>query len=265
MVPNCKSTAFSPLGSSARNAISNAVAALQPAACSLAVCNLLPAALSAALPAALTAALQCATRCLPLQPCGAQPAACNLATCCLQPCSLAVQRLGLPGRTFTLSTFRAGLWPACYGEGTKSAGRRPAGGPISVLSRSVAGWPKPGPEGRFTARKHYCVTFTARKHYCVGLRRPSLLQTCSPAASSLGRPPGFVILCTLCKISPTQQRTKFVSARRLSSGRGGGRSAANQMAVCQFPRENRELDCWLVYPVELRVQGSVDATKRNAP
>ena len=149
MVPNCKSTAFSPLGSSARNAISNAVAALQPAACSLAVCNLLPAALSAALPAALTAALQCATRCLPLQPCGAQPAACNLATCCLQPCSLAVQRLGLPGRTFTLSTFRAGLWPACYGEGTKSAGRRPDFGAFPVgsrLAKTRPGRPIYGPE-----------------------------------------------------------------------------------------------------------------------
>ena len=54
-------------------------AALQPAACSLAVRNLLP--------AALPAALQCATCCL--QPCSAQPAACSLAT--LQPaaCSLA--------------------------------------------------------------------------------------------------------------------------------------------------------------------------------
>lgn len=45
----------------------------------------------------------------------------------------------------------------------------------------------------------------------------------------------------------------------------GGRSAANQRAVCEFPRESRELDCWLVYSIELRVQGTVDATKWNAP
>ena len=41
----------------------------------------------------------------------------------------------LPGR---MSAFRAGFWPDCYRESTEigpSAGRRPAGGPISMLSR----------------------------------------------------------------------------------------------------------------------------------
>jgi hypothetical protein len=36
------------------------------------------------------------------------------------------------------SNFRAGLWPDCYRESTEigpPAGRRPAGGPISVFSR----------------------------------------------------------------------------------------------------------------------------------
>ncbi len=40
------------------------------------------------------------------------------------------------------SAFRTGFWPACYRESTEigpPAGRRPAGGPISVLSRSQAG------------------------------------------------------------------------------------------------------------------------------
>ncbi len=41
----------------------------------------------------------------------------------------------LPGRK---SAFRAGFWPSCYRESTAigpPAGRRPAGGPISRLSR----------------------------------------------------------------------------------------------------------------------------------
>ncbi len=45
------------------------------------------------------------------------------------------QAVELPGRK---SAFRAGFWPDCYREGTEigpAAGRGPAGGPISVLSR----------------------------------------------------------------------------------------------------------------------------------
>ncbi len=60
----------------------------------------------------------------------------------------------LPGRR---SAFRAEFWPDCYRESTEVsplAGLRPAGGPISVLSR------KSGPEGRFPARRHYCVTWS---------------------------------------------------------------------------------------------------------
>ncbi len=63
----------------------------------------------------------------------------------------------LPGRKLAS---RAANWPDCHREDTEigpPAGRRPAGGPISVFS-PVAVRPKSGPEGRFPVRKHDCVT-----------------------------------------------------------------------------------------------------------
>ena len=59
----------------------------------------------------------------------------------------------LPGRK---SAFRAGFWQDCYLESTDigpPAGRRADFGAVPVAVR-----PKSVPEGRFTARKHYCVT-----------------------------------------------------------------------------------------------------------
>ncbi len=59
----------------------------------------------------------------------------------------------LPGRK---SAFRAGFWRDCYRESTDigpPAGRRAHFGayPVAVPSKSC-------PEGRFPARRHYCVT-----------------------------------------------------------------------------------------------------------
>ncbi len=59
----------------------------------------------------------------------------------------------LPGRK---SAFRPGFWPDCYRENTEvgppKAGRWAYFGVFPVAVR-----PKSGPEGRFMARKHYCV------------------------------------------------------------------------------------------------------------
>ncbi len=54
------------------------------------------------------------------------------------------------------SAFRSGFWPGCYRESIEigpPAGRRTDFGFFPVAFR-----PKSGPEGRFPARKHYCVT-----------------------------------------------------------------------------------------------------------
>ena len=62
----------------------------------------------------------------------------------------------LPGRK---SAFRAGFWPDCYRESTELAlGRPSAGRRADFGAFPVAVRPQSGPEGRFPARKHYCVT-----------------------------------------------------------------------------------------------------------
>ena len=64
----------------------------------------------------------------------------------------------LPGRN---SAFRAGCWPDCYLEKTEvafPAGLRPAGGPMSVLSRWQSGQNPAGRSDFKLGSTHYCVT-----------------------------------------------------------------------------------------------------------
>ncbi len=58
----------------------------------------------------------------------------------------------LPGRK---SAFQVGFWPDCYRESTEIG---QAGRAADFDAFPAAVWPKSGMEGRFTARKHYCVT-----------------------------------------------------------------------------------------------------------
>ena len=70
--------------------------------------------------------------------------------------SILCHAIVLPGGK---SAFRAGFWPDCYREST-GIGRRPAeaGRRADSGTSPVAVRPTSGPEGRFTARKYYCVT-----------------------------------------------------------------------------------------------------------
>ncbi len=58
--------------------------------------------------------------------------------------------IGLPGRIL------AGLLTGK--DRNRPSGRPKAGRRADVDALPEAVWPKSGPEGRFTARKHYCVT-----------------------------------------------------------------------------------------------------------
>ncbi len=58
------------------------------------------------------------------------------------------------------SAFRAGFWPDCYRENTEIG---PPAGPKASRKADFGSFPvavrlKSGPEGRFPARKNYCVT-----------------------------------------------------------------------------------------------------------
>ncbi len=67
----------------------------------------------------------------------------------------------LPGRK---AAFRAGFWPDCYRESTDigppagPSGRPKAGRRADFGVFPIAVRPNCGPEVRFPARKHYCVT-----------------------------------------------------------------------------------------------------------